>query len=107
MWRVAGILVAAWSALSAQTISDFSLDPQKVTELPVSREVTAVTLPGPITAIAGADMLIDDGRGSMLEIEESTPLRFQVSHAKGANFFLVQSLQPEASGTLTVIFDGA
>jgi hypothetical protein len=107
MWRVAGLFVAAWSALSAQTISDFPLDPHKVTDLPVSREVTAVTLPGPITAIAGADMLIDDGRGTALEVDEGTPLRFQVSHAKGANFFLVQSLQPEASGTLTVIFDGA
>lgn len=107
MWRVAGLFVAAWSALSAQTISDFPLDPRKVTDLPVSREVTAVTLPGPITAIAGADMLIDDGGGTALEVDEGTPLRFQVSHAKGANFFLVQSLQPEATGTLTVIFDGA
>ena len=107
MWKVAGIFVAAWSALSAQTISDCPLDPHKVTDLPVSREVTAVTLPGPITAIAGADMLIDDGRGTALEVDESTPVRFQISHAKGANFFLVQSLQPEATGTLTVIFDGA
>jgi hypothetical protein len=107
MWRNAGLFVAAWSALSAQTIGDFPLDAHKVTDLPVSREVTAVTLPGPITAIAGADMLIDDGRGAALEVDESAPLRFQISHAKGANFFLVQSLQPEASGTLTVIFDGA
>jgi hypothetical protein len=107
MWKVAGIFVAAWSALSAQTISDCPLDPHKVTDLPVSREVTAVTLPGPITAIAGADMLIDDGRGTALEVDESTPVRFQISHAKGANFFLIQSLQPEATGTLTVIFDGA
>lgn len=107
MWKVAGLFVAVWSALAAQTISDFPLDPHKVTDLPVSREVTAVTLPGPITAIAGADMLIDDGRGTALEVEEGAPLRFQVSHAKGANFFLVQSLQPEASGTLTLIFDGA
>ncbi len=107
MWRSAGLFVAAWSALSAQTIGDFPLDAHKVTDLPVSREVTAVTLPGPITAIAGADMLIDDGRGAAMEVDESTPLRFQISHAKGANFFLVQSLQAEASGTLTVIFDGA
>lgn len=35
------------------------------------------------------------------------PVRFQISHAKGANFSLVQSLQSDASGTLTVIFDGA
>lgn len=107
MWRATGLFVAACSALSAQSISDFPLDAHKVTELPVSREVTAVTLPGPITAIAGADMLIDDGRGAALEVDEGAPLRFQISHAKGANFFLVQSLQPEATGTLTVIFNGA
>jgi hypothetical protein len=107
MWKAAGLFVVTWSALAAQTIGDFPLDPHKVTDLPVSREVTAVTLPGPITAIAGADMLIDDGRGNALEVDEGTPLRFQVSHAKGANFFLVQSLQPEASGTLTLIFDGS
>lgn len=107
MLKAAGLFVAAWSALAAQTISDYPLDPHKVTDLPVSREVTAVTLPGPITAIAGADMLIDDGRGAALDVDESAPLRFQISHAKGANFFLVQSLQPDASGTLTVIFNGA
>ena len=107
MWKAIGLFVAAWSALAAQTIGDFPLDPHKVTDLPVSREVTAVTLPGPITAIAGADMLIDDGRGTALEVDEGAPLRFQVSHAKGANFFLVQSLHPEANGTLTLIFDGS
>lgn len=107
MWRSVGLFVAAWSALSAQTISEFALDPKKVTELPVAREVTAVTLPGPITAIAGADMLIDDGRAAAIEIEDGVPLRFHVTHAKGSNFFLVQSLQPEASATLTVIFDGS
>lgn len=107
MWKAAGLFVATWSALVAQSIGDFPLDPHKVTDLPVSREVTAVTLPGPITAIAGADMLIDDGRGTALEVDEGAPLRFQVSHANGANFFLVQSLQPEASGTLTLIFDGS
>src|SRR6187399_2926055 len=79
MWKATGLFVAAWSALSAQTIGDFPLDPHKVTDLPVSREVTAVTLPGPITAIAGADMLIDDGRGTSLEVDEGAPLRFQVS----------------------------
>lgn len=107
MWKLWGIFVAALSALSAQTISEFALDPKKVTELPVSREVTAVTLPGPITAIAGADMLIDDGRAGAIEVEDGAPLRFHVTHAKGSNFFLVQSLQPDASATLTVIFDGA
>jgi uncharacterized protein with PhoU and TrkA domain len=88
MLKAVGIFVAAWSALSAQTIGDYSLDPHKVTEILVSREVTAVTLPGPITAIAGADMLIDDGRGTAIEVDEGAALRFQVSHAKGANFFL-------------------
>lgn len=107
MWRATGLFVAIWSGVTAQTIGEYALDPHKVTELPVSREVTAVTLPGPITAIAGADMLIDGGQSTALEMEEGATLRFQVSHAKGANFFLVQSLQPEATGTLTMIFDGA
>lgn len=107
MWRATGLFVAIWSGATAQTIGEYPLDPHKVTELPVSREVTAVTLPGPITAIAGADMLIDGGQPTALEMEEGATLRFQVSHAKGANFFLVQSLQPEATGTLTMIFDGA
>ncbi len=106
MMKAVGLFVATWSVVAAQTISDYPLDPHRVTDLPVSREVTAVTLPGPITAIAGADMLIDDGRGTALKVDEGAPLRFQVSHAKGANFFLVQSLQPEATGTLTVIFHG-
>lgn len=107
MWRASGFFVAALSALGAQTISEYPLDPHKVTDLPVSREVTAVTLPGPITAIAGADMLIDSGQATAMEADEGATLRFQVSHAKGANFFLVQSLQPDATGTLTVLFDGA
>ena len=51
-------------------------------------------------------MLIDDGRGAT-EVEEGAPIRFHVTHAKGTNFLLVRSVQPEASGTLTVIFDGA
>lgn len=107
MWRVSATFLAVLSALSAQTISEFALDPQKSVELPVSREVTAITMPGAITAVAGADMLIDDGRAASVEVEEGAVLRFHVTHAKGANFLLVQSLQPEAMGTLTVIFDGA
>lgn len=107
MWKGVGLFLAALSALSAQSISEFALDPLKAVDLPVSREVTAVTLPGAITAVAGADMLIDDGRAAAVEVEEGTPLRFHVTHVKGANFLLVQSLQPEATGTLTVIFDGA
>jgi hypothetical protein len=107
MWKSVGLFLAALSALAAQSVSEFALDPRKTVDLPVSREVTAVTLPGAITAVAGADMLIDDGRAAAVEVEEGTPLRFHVTHVKGANFLLVQSLQPDAAGTLTVIFDGA
>ncbi len=106
MWKIAGLIMASASALAAQTIREVSLDAHKVVELPVSREVTTLTLPGNITAVAGADMLIDDGRGA-IEVEEGAPIRFHVTHAKGTNFLLVRSVQPEASGTLTVIFDGA
>lgn len=106
MWKIVGLFLASLSALAAQTIREFSLDAYKAVELPVSREVTTVTFPGPLTAIAGADMLIDDGRGAT-EVEEGAPIRFQVTHAKGTNFFLVRGVQPEVSGTLTAIFDGA
>lgn len=106
MWKLAGLFIGAVSALAAQTIREFTLDAYKAVELPVSREVTTVTFPGPITAIAGADMLIDDGRGAT-EVEEGAPVRFHVTHAKGTNFFLICGVQPEASGTLTAIFDGA
>jgi hypothetical protein len=99
------MLVVMVSSLAAQTISDFPLDVHKAVELPVSREVTTVTFPGAITAIAGADMLIDDGRAAT-EVEEGTPLRFHVTHAKATNFLLVSSAQPDAAGTLTVIFEG-
>ncbi len=107
MRRVIGIFLVVMSTLSAQTISEFALDPQKAVELLVSREVTAITMPGAITAVAGADMLIDDGRAAAVEVEEGASLRFHVTHAKGANFLLVQSLQPDATGTLTMIFEGA
>lgn len=106
MWRVAGLFIGLVSALVAQPIREFPLDAYKVVELPVSREVTTLTLPGPITAVAGSDMLIDDGRAAT-EVEEGTPIRFHVTHAKGTNFLLVRSVQPETSGTLTIIFDGA
>lgn len=106
MWKIAGLLMASASALAAQTIREVPLDAHKVVELPVSREVTTLTLPGAITAVAGADMLIDDGRAAT-EVEEGTPIRFHITHAKGTNFLLVRSVQPEASGTLTVIFEGA
>jgi hypothetical protein len=98
---------ALLSPLCAQSINDFTLDPRKVVELPVSHEVTAVTLPGPITAIAGSDMLLDGGQPAGAEVDEGTPVRFHVTHVPGSNFFLVQDVQPNATGTLTVIFEGA
>src|SRR5688572_18746998 len=106
MWKIAGLIMASASALAAQTIREVSLDAHKVVELPVSREVTTLTLPGAITAVAGADMLIDDGRAAT-EVEEGAPIRFHVTHAKGTNFLLVRSVQPEMSGTLTLIFEGS
>jgi hypothetical protein len=106
MWGRIGIFLAVASALSAQAIRNLPLDAQQVVDLPVSREVTTVMFPGPLTAVAGTDMLIDNGREAS-EVEEGTPVRFYVTHAPGANFILVQSLQPEAAGRLTAIFDGA
>lgn len=106
MWRYAGILFGVMSALSAQTIRDLTLDPRQAVDLPVSREITTVMFPGALTAVAGADMLIDHGRESV-EVEEGTPLRFHVTHAPGSNFILVRSLQPEASGRLTAIYEGS
>lgn len=105
MWRRFCLFVGAASALAGQSINDFPLDPHKAVELPISREVTTVTFPAPITAVAGADMLIDDGRAAT-EVDEGTPVRFHVTHAKGTNFLLVRSVQPEATGTFTVIFEG-
>jgi len=106
MWRCAALFAGAFLPLAAQTISDFPLDAHKAVGLPVSREVTTVTFPAAITAVAGADMLIDDGRAAV-EVEEGTPVRFHVTHAKGTNFLLVSSVQRDATGTLTVIFEGS
>lgn len=106
MWGRVGIFLAVVSALSAQTIRNLALDAQQVVELPISREITTVMFPGPLTAVAGADMLIDNGHDAS-EVEEGTPLRFHITHAPGSNFILVQSLQPDAAGRLTAIYDGA
>jgi hypothetical protein len=106
MWRIAGLLLGVASLLAAQTIRDLTLDPQQAVDLPVSREITTVMFPGAITAVAGADMLINSGRKAA-EVEEGAPLRFQVTHAPGSNFILVRSLQPDAAGRLMVIYDGA
>ncbi len=106
MWRHTLLFIGLFSALSAQTIRDLRLDPQQAVDLPVSREITTVMFPGAITAVAGADMLIESGKGPT-EVEEGTPLRFQVTHAPGSNFILVRSLQLEATGRLTAIYDGS
>jgi len=106
MWKFAGFFLSLGSALAAQTIRDLALDPQQAVDLPVSREITTVMFPGAITAVAGADMLIDNGKAAV-EIEEGTPLRFHVTHAPGSTFILVRSLQPEAAGRLTAIYEGA
>ena len=100
------LFIGLASVLAAQTIREARLDPKQAVDLPVSREVTTVMFPGSITAIAGADMLIEGGKQSV-EVEEGTPLRFHVSHAPGSNFILVRSLQPDAAARLTAIYDGS
>jgi hypothetical protein len=62
--------------------------------------------PGPLTAVAGADMLIESGRGTA-EVDDGTPVRFQITHAPGANFILLRSLQPDAVARLTAIYEGS
>ncbi len=106
MLKTLPLFIGLASALAAQTIREAKLDPRQAVDLPVSREVTTVMFPGPITAVAGADMLIEGGKQSV-EVEEGTPLRFHVSHAPGSNFLLVRSLQPEAAARLTAIYGGA
>lgn len=106
MWKMVVLSLGAATALGAQTIREFVLDPQQAVDLPVSREVTTVVFPGPITAVAGADMLIERGTEAV-EVEEGTPLRFHVTHALGANFLLVRGLQVGAAARLVVIFEGS
>jgi hypothetical protein len=106
MGRHAIVLLCLATTVGAQPIREFTLDPQRSVDLPVSREITTLMFPAAITAVAGADMLIDSGKGTV-EVEEGTALRFHVTHAPGSNFILVRSLQPEAGGRLTVIFDSA
>lgn len=105
MWKIAGLLLGV-SAFAMQPIRNAALDPNQTVDVPVSREVTTVMFPGAITAVAGADMLIDRGREA-IEVEEGTLLRFHVTHAPGSNFVLLRSLQPDSSGRLTAIFEGA
>lgn len=106
MLKSLSLFIGFASALAAQTIREARLDPKQAWDLPVSREVTTVMFPGPITAVAGADMLIEGGKQAV-EVEEGTPLRFHVSHAPGSNFILVRSLQPDAAARLTAIYDGS
>lgn len=104
--RIVTLAIPLATSLAAATIEEVVLDPRRVTDLAVSREVTTVMFPGPITALAGAEMLIEDGTASA-EVEEGSPLRFHVTHAPGANFILVRSIQPDATGRLTAIYEGA
>lgn len=106
MWKKTGLFLGMATMLAAQSIREVPLDPQQATDLAVSREVTTIMFPGAITAVAGADMLIDTGKAPV-EIEEGTPVRFHVTHAPGSNFLLVRSLQPDAAGRLTAIFEGS
>jgi hypothetical protein len=104
MWKRSGFFLGMAATLTAQPIRNYTLDPQQAVDLPVSREITTVMFPAPITAVAGADMVIDTGKGAV-DVEEGTPVRFHVSHAPGSRFVLVRSLQPEATGRLTAIFE--
>ena len=106
MWKFTGLFLASALALTAQPIRNFVLDPTQAVDLPVSREITTVMFPGALTAVAGADMLIESGKGTV-EIDEGSPVRFHVTHAPGSNFILVRSLQPEAMARLTVIYEGS
>jgi hypothetical protein len=106
MWKTWGVTMGLAASLAAQAVREVALDPRQVVEVPVSREVTTILFPGPITAVAGADLLIESGR-EPVELEEGTVLRFHVSHAAGSNFLLVRSLQPEAAARLTTIYDGS
>ena len=106
MWKWGMLFFGVATSLGAQTIRDVALDPQQAVDLPVSREVTTIVFPGPITAVAGADMLIESGKEAV-EVDEGTPMRFQVTHPPGANFILVRSLQADATGRLTAIYEGS
>jgi hypothetical protein len=107
MWRVGVFFLCAWAVSSGETISEYSLNPYKAIDLSVSREVTTITLPGQIGAVVAADMLIDDGRANGTDVDENANLRFQVTHPAGSNFVLVRSLQANAEGRLTLIFENS
>lgn len=107
MGRAATMVFAMVPALLGQAIREYPLDAYKAVDLPVSGEVTTITWPAPLTAVAGADMLIEHGVAAGRDVDEDAPLRFHVTHAPGSNFVLVRSLQPNAHARLSVIFEGA
>lgn len=104
--RIILLFALAASPLFAQPIQEFPLNPRQAVDLPVSREITCVSFPGSVAAVAGAEMLIDAAKGSV-EIEENVNVRFHVTHAANSNFVLVRSVQSGATGRLTVIFEDA
>ncbi|AHF89872.1 hypothetical protein OPIT5_06175 [Opitutaceae bacterium TAV5] len=106
MWKYPALLLCTAALLTAQPIREVTLDPTQAVDLPVSREITTVMFPGPLTAVAGADMLIDTGKAAV-EVEEGTSVRFHVTHAPGSHFILLRSLQPDATGRLTAIYEGS
>ncbi len=106
MWKHPTLFFCTAALLTAQPIREVTLDPTQAVDLPVSREITTVMFPGPLTAVAGADMLIDTGKAAV-EVEVGTPVRFHITHAPGSNFLLLRSLQPEATGRLTAIYEGS
>lgn len=106
MLRLFALAIAFTTTVAAQPIRDVVLDPAQAIDLPVSREITTVIFPGSVTAVAGADMLIDSGKAAV-ELEDGTPVRFHVTHAPGSNFILIRSLQPDATARLTAIYEGS
>ena len=106
MTRLIFLLLSTATIVLGQPIREVALDPLQSIDLPVSREISTVVFPGPISAVAGSDILLDTGKAN-IEIEEGTPLRFQVTHAPGANFILIKNLQAGATARLTAIYEGA
>jgi len=105
MWRETICWLALAMPVLGQTIQDYTLDPHRAIELSVSSEITTLTWPGAISAVAGADVLIEDGAAKELELDEKA--RFHVVHSDGSNFILVRSLKRDTAATLSVIFENA
>jgi len=105
MWKEIFCWLALAMPVLGQSIQDLTLDPHRAIELPVSSEITTLTWPGAISAVAGADVLIEDGTAKELEPDEKA--RFHVVHSDGGNFILVRSLKRDTAATLSVIFENA